>query len=213
VALVAHCSFPFAEDVKHMMNATITLKEGADYSYFERHVHSEAGGLTVIPVSKVFVGERARFKTEFELLKGRVGSMDINYEAFVKRAGLVEMTARVSGRGSDRIKLTEIARLEEEYARAVLASKIAVRDEASAEIYNTLSALAPYCRGHVDCKEIIKDNGRAIAVPVVDVRSALAHVTHEAAVGSVDKKQLETLMARGLSEDEASELIIQGLLS
>ena len=40
-----------------------------------------------------------------------------------------------------------------------------------------------------------------------------AHVTHEAAIGSVDSKQLQTLMARGLSEDEAVDLIIQGLLS
>jgi Fe-S cluster assembly scaffold protein SufB len=37
-------------------------------------------------------------------------------------------------------------------------------------------------------------------------------VTHEAAVGSVDSKQLETPLARGLSEDEAVDLIIQGLL-
>ena len=62
-------------------------------------------------------------------------------------------------------------------------------------------------------KEIVKGNGIAVATPIVDVRDPKAHVTHEAAVGSVDKKQLETLMSRGLDEDEASELIIQGLLS
>ena len=50
-------------------------------------------------------------------------------------------------------------------------------------------------------------------VPVVDVQHPKAHVTHEAAIGSVDTKQLETLMSRGLTEDEAVELIIQGLLT
>jgi Fe-S cluster assembly ATPase SufC len=44
------------------------------------------------------------------------------------------------------------------------------------------------------------------------VRDSRAHVTHEAAIGSVDNKQLETLLARGLSEDEAVDLIIEGLL-
>ncbi|HPB48623.1 MAG TPA: SufD family Fe-S cluster assembly protein, partial [Exilispira sp.] len=39
-----------------------------------------------------------------------------------------------------------------------------------------------------------------------------AQVTHEAAIGSVDSKQLETLMSRGLSEDEAVDLIVSGLL-
>ncbi len=48
--------------------------------------------------------------------------------------------------------------------------------------------------------------------PIVEVSNAQAHVTHEAAIGSVDNKQLETLLTRGLSEDQAVDLIIQGLL-
>ena len=88
-----------------------------------------------------------------------------------------------------------------------------MRNNARSEVFNKIVALAPYARGHVDCKEIIKDNGIAVATPIVDVRDAHAHVTHEAAIGSVDKKQLETLMSRGMDEDEASEIIIQGLLS
>ncbi|MFW6365221.1 MAG: SufB/SufD family protein [Spirochaetota bacterium] len=213
ISLLAHCSFPFAEKVRHIMDAQITLDEGARYSYFERHVHSESGGVEVIPKARITVGPHAVFKTEFELIKGRVGVMDIEYETFVQKHGLVDMTARISGSADDSIKLSEIANLNGEYARSVLTSKIAVRDRARAEIYNRITANAPNARGHVDCKEIVKDDGIAVAIPVVDVRNALAHVTHEAAVGSVDKKQLETLMARGLDEDEASELIIQGLLS
>jgi len=38
-------------------------------------------------------------------------------------------------------------------------------------------------------------------------------VTHEAAIGSVNKKELETLMARGLDEDSAVDVIIRGMLS
>jgi Fe-S cluster assembly scaffold protein SufB len=72
---------------------------------------------------------------------------------------------------------------------------------------------APFARGHVDCKEIVQGQGVARAVPIVEVNHPTAHVTHEAAIGRVDSKQLETLMARGLSEDEAVELIIEGLLS
>jgi Fe-S cluster assembly scaffold protein SufB len=50
-------------------------------------------------------------------------------------------------------------------------------------------------------------------VPIVEVRHPKAHVTHEASLGSVDSRQLQTLMARGLDEDAAAELIIAGLLS
>jgi Fe-S cluster assembly scaffold protein SufB len=100
-----------------------------------------------------------------------------------------------------------------EGARGVMTSRIAVRDNAKAEVYNDLTASAAYTRGHVDCKEIIQGSGIAKAVPIVQVGHPKAHVTHEAAIGSVDNKQLETLMARGLSEDDAVNLIIEGLLS
>lgn len=53
----------------------------------------------------------------------------------------------------------------------------------------------------------------AKAVPIVEVNHPLAHITHEAAIGSVDSKQLQTLLARGLSEEEATDMIIEGLLS
>ena len=37
-----------------------------------------------------------------------------------------------------------------------------------------------------------------------------AKVTHEAAIGSVDKKQVETLISRGLDESEAVDMIVRG---
>ncbi len=49
--------------------------------------------------------------------------------------------------------------------------------------------------------------------PIVDVRHPQAKVTHEAAIGSVDSSQLQTLMARGLDEKKAAETIIQGMLN
>jgi len=213
ISINAHCTFPYAVDVKHIMDAVIRIDEDAEYSYFERHVHSESGGTEVIPKAEVHVGKGARFKTEFELLRGRVGKMDIQYTTHGDERSLVDMTARINGRGDDHIKLAEIAYLEGAHSRGVLTSKIAVRDTAVADIYNKVVATAPHARGHVDCKEVVMGQARAMANPVVDVRDPSAHVTHEAAVGSVDKKQLQTLMSRGMDEDAASELIIQGLLS
>jgi len=213
ITLQAHCVFPTAIDVEHIMDARIKIGDGAEYSYFERHVHSPDGGIRVIPKASVTVGRDAYFKTEFELIKGRVGLIDIDYDTVCLAGGVVDMTARISGRGDDIIKIRESGHLKGERARGVLTSKIAVRDRARAEIYSKLIADAAYARGHVDCKEIVQDEGQANAVPIVEVRHPKAHITHEAAIGSVDNRQLETLMSRGLSEDDAVEIIINGLLS
>lgn len=213
IALQAHCTFPIGVDVEHIMDAKLNIQDGADYAYFEKHVHSPSGGIKVFPKAVVHVGKGASFKTEFELIKGRVGLIDIDYETISDDDSIVEMVARISGREDDVIKIREIGDLKGENAKGALTTKIAVRENAKAEVYNKLTARAAHARGHVDCKEIIQDNGIAQAIPIVEVKHPKAHVTHEAAIGSVDNKQLETLMSRGMDEDEAVELIINGMLS
>jgi Fe-S cluster assembly scaffold protein SufB len=167
----------------------------------------------VIPKAKVYLDEGAKFRTDFELVKGAVGKIDIDYEAECQRDSILDMIARISGRGDDQIAINEKAHLLGEGAHGVLRTNIAVKDRARAEIKNTLIASAPGARGHVDCKEIVQGEAFANAIPIVEVKHPKAHVTHEASIGSVDSKQLETLMCRGLTEDQATELIIQGLLN
>jgi len=213
VDILAHCLFPNAVDITHLMDANIKVGKGATYRYFEQHVHGESGGTNVVPKAKVELAENARFETEFELLEGRVGDIDIEYETECAAGSSLRMLARISGREDDRISINEVGHLVGEGARGVLISRVAVRDRAQADIYNELTATAPRARGHVDCKEIVRDDAQARATPIVDVQHPLAHVTHEAAIGSVDSKQLQTLMARGMDEESAVETIIQGLLS
>jgi len=49
-------------------------------------------------------------------------------------------------------------------------------------------------------------------VPIIKVTNDKAELTHEASIGRVNKKELETLMARGLDEDEATDMIVRGML-
>lgn len=209
----AHCTFPNAVNVEHRMDARISVGANANYSYFERHVHGKEGGVLVLPKAHVEVGEGARFKTEFELLRGYAGKIAFDYETVCAAHATLEMVARISGRGGDDINIREVGKLDGAHSRAVLKSSIALRDHARAEVYNELTAHGAHARGHVDCKEIVQGEAVARAVPIVEVNHPTAHVTHEAAIGSVDSKQLETLMSRGLDEETAVELIIDGLLS
>ena len=210
---IANCTFPNAINIQHLMNAEIELEKGASLSYFERHVHGPNGGVQIVPVTKVRLSEGARFSTEFELIKGAAGVIDLDYAAEVGKDATVDMKTRIFGRLEDSIHIKESANLLGESSTGVLTSHIAIKDKASAIIENEIIVDALYARGHVDCKEIVQDGARARAIPIVQVNNHLAHVTHEAAIGSVDSKQLETLLSRGLTEDEATDLIIEGLLS
>ena len=125
----AHCTFPNAVDITHKMDAVVTIAPGATYEYFERHLHGAEGGVLVVPKTLVPLGEGARFKTEFELIKGHAGVIDFDYEADCDAQSILEMVTRIIGRGHDTVTIRETGRLNGEGARAVLNSYLALRDE------------------------------------------------------------------------------------
>ena len=213
VEVKADCVFPNAISVEHRMEASVLVKEGASFIYRESHFHGEGGGVEVKARSRIDLDKASTFKTYFDLQKGRAGSVEFDYASELQEYATLEMVARMQGREDDRIRIKEAADLTGRGARALLESRLALQDRARGEVLNELNAAAPDSRGHVECTEIIKNEASARAVPIVDVQHPSAKVTHEAAIGSVDSGQLQTLMSRGLDEEEAADTIIQGMLN
>ena len=212
VSILAHCVFPNAVKVRHMMEAKIRVGKNGSYEYNEVHFHGDEGGVEVIPRAKVILEEGARLTTNFQLTHGRVGLLDIDYEIEGGKDSVSEMLAKAYGYGSDKIIIKERCSLVGDGARGIIKSRVAVKDNARSEVYSEIKAYGKNSRGHVDCVEIVQGKAQARAVPIVDVFEESAKVTHEAAIGSVDKKQMETLMSRGLSQEEAVDVIIKGML-
>lgn len=212
VEFLAHCTFPNAAKLQHVMDADVHVGACARMTYTEAHYHGELGGIEVQPKARVTVDEEGRFVTTFSLIHGRVGRLDIDYDVTVAKLGLAEMTAKVYGHADDAINVREVLHLDGEEARGLTKTRVAVRDTAYSEILTTAEGNAAGVVGHMDCTEIVRDQAEARNVPIVVVRDDRARVTHEAAIGTVNKKELETLMARGLDEDEAVDIIIRGML-
>ena len=209
---IAHCLFPKAEKVRHVMDARIEIGEGAAMGYQERHYHGPFGGIEVVPKAVVRIGSGGRYLSDFTLTDGRVGSLAIDYDVEAAEDAVVELTARVFGHGSDEIRIKERVVLDGQNARGIIKTRIAVEDDALAEVTGITEGNAAGARGHVDCMELIRDRAVAKAIPIVSVTHPQAKVTHEAAIGSVDKHQLETLMAHGLGPEEAVDVIVKGIL-
>lgn len=212
VSFLACCTFPRATSIRHRMESTILVDEGAAVDYEEMHFHGRHGGIEVVPRTRVAVADDARFVSSFSLIHGRAGVLDIGYDVTVGTRGVADLTTKTFGRGDDRIRVEEVLHLDGAYARGVLKSRIAVRDSATSDVATTAEGNAPHCRGHMDCAEIVRGHATASNVPHVVVRDEQARVTHEAAIGTVSRTELETLMARGLDEDDAVDVIIRGML-
>lgn len=213
VDLVAHCIFPNAVDVTHKMDADITVADNARVRYHETHYHGESGGVKVIPTAKIKVGKKGIWESTFALIEGCVGVLQYDFEIFGDEKSSSELMVKVFGKKEDDINIVEKIHLDGREARGLAKSRLVLNDNARAMVRGETYGNAPFARGHVDCIEIVNGEGViARAIPVVYVNNKLAKVTHEAAIGSIDKKQIQTLMSRGLDEERAVDVIVKGVL-
>ena len=68
-------------------------------------------------------------------------------------------------------------------------------------------------RGHLECRGLIlSDEGSINAVPQLDGMAKDIELSHEAAVGKISQDELNYLMARGLTPEEATSAIVTGFL-
>lgn len=212
VEFLAHCTFPNAIQLQHVMDADIHVGAAAKMTYAEAHYHGQTGGIEVLPKARVTVEEGGHYHTSFSLVHGRVGRLELDYDATIAGGGLAEMTTKIYGHADDDILVREVLHLDGDGARGLTKTRVAVRGMARSQVLTTAEGNAPGAVGHMDCTEIVRDQAEARNIPVVIVRDDRARVTHEAAIGTVNKKELETLMARGLDEEEAVDTIIRGML-
>ena len=212
VTVLSHCLFTQPEAASHDMTARIKVASGAELTYNEVHLHGRTGLIEVRPTAAVTIAPHGRFLADFSLVQGRVGTLDVDYTVSVGEYGVAELTSKVYGHLDDSIRIREVVSLDGAHARGLVKTRVAVEDNASAEIVGATYGNAAGARGHVDCMEIVHGGGRVSAIPEVRVTHPTAKVTHEAAIGSVDSRQLETLMARGLTPEEAVDRIILGML-
>jgi len=213
ITVIAHCLFPNAVDVTHKMDADIRIGDNARFCYQETHYHGEAGGIRVVPKARISVGKNGVWQSTFTLIEGCVGVLDYDFDVFGDENSISELTVKVSGKKKDEIDIVEKIHLDGQGARGLAKSRLVLSDNARAMVRGETYGNAPFARGHVDCLEVVNGDGVvASAVPVVYVNDRRAKVTHEAAIGSIDSKQMQTLMARGLSEGEAVDVIVRGIL-
>jgi hypothetical protein len=69
-------------------------------------------------------------------------------------------------------------------------------------------------RGHLECQGLmLSPDGVIYAVPELEARTDGVELSHEAAVGKIAQEEIEYLMSRGFTEDEATSMIVRGFLN
>ena len=72
---------------------------------------------------------------------------------------------------------------------------------------------AKNCKSHVECDALMMDNiSKSNTFPFMDVRENDVELGHEATVGKISDEQIFYLMSRGLTNEQASQMIVSGLI-
>jgi Fe-S cluster assembly scaffold protein SufB len=76
-----------------------------------------------------------------------------------------------------------------------------------------MTGMVPGARAHLECVGLLlSEKGRIDSIPELDGRSNDLDMSHEAAVGRISEEELEYLMARGLTSEQATSVIVRGFL-
>jgi Fe-S cluster assembly scaffold protein SufB len=130
------------------------------------------------------VGENATVRYNTILSAPPGSNMDVGSKVFLRAKGSrAEVVSRAITRGGDIV------------ARGNLIGEVAG------------------IKAHLECRGLIlSDRGSILAIPELDGRVSGVDMSHEAAVGKIDEEEIQYLMARGLTDEEATAAIVRGFL-
>jgi len=213
VKFISHCVFPSGVNFTHSMVADTDVGKNSEMLYEDTHMHSKDGGVTVKATYNTIVREGGSFQNLFYLTKTRVGKLFVKMSVTLEKYASAHIESKVYEREDDYLEIDEELYLNGEGSSGIAKTTVFATDRSRAKIINKAYGNAPFSRGHIECNEIIKgDSVEVGTVPELYVTNEKAELTHEASIGRVNVKQMETLMSKGLSEEEATDMIVRGML-
>ena len=194
-----------------------------------------------IGVSEFYVGKDAKMtfimihnwssKTHVRPRTGVIvedGGIFVNYYINMRPGITLQMMPKVILHGGARAYLTSIIRSGGDAlvdiggrivfvgngSRGEIVTRSIIADRANVIMRGILEAKENVnAIGHLECRGLLlSDKAKATAIPQLESKSMLANLTHEAAIGRISDEELNYLMAKGFTEEEAVSIIVRGFL-
>lgn len=193
----------------HVGLSEFYVKKGAILKY--TMIHDWGEKVTVRPKTAVHVEEGGVFISNYISLRP-VGSIVANPVTYLDKDATARMNSiLVAGEGTF-MDMGSIVELNGPGARAEIISR-AIVSGGTIISRGHLKGNRSGVKGHLECKGLILKEGLLHAIPELSGKTPGVEMSHEAAVGKIDKREIEYLMARGVDEDEAISTIVRGFLN
>jgi len=201
---------PREEPGLHLGVSEFYIKRGAKVSF--TMIHNWTPEIAVRPRTGIIVEEDGVFLSNYVIMKP-VRSLQTNPMArCVGDNAIARFNSILIAPPGSTMDLGSQVILDGKGARTEIISR-AITTGGNIISRGYIEGNAPEVRGHLECRGLILQGGGMIhAVP--ELRGMLAGIdlSHEAAVGKIAEEEVEYLMMRGLTPDEATATIVRGFL-
>lgn len=197
-------------DALHIGVSEIYVKENASVTF--SMIHNWGSKTAVRPRTSCIVEKGGRYISNYILLES-VGTLQSFPVCYLNGEGASCKfnTICIAQKGSDIDSGGSIVLNAPNTTAEIISRNIVRGGKVTAR--GRLVGNAPKVKAHLECKSIILDDGgKTTAIPELESTVADVEMTHEAAVGKIARNQIEYLMSRGLSEEDAVGMIIRGFL-
>ena len=211
--LITGCS------VSHTVNSALHLgvsefyvKKGAKITF--TMVHNWGGGVEVRPRSAVVIEDDGVYISNY-ILVTPVKSLQMFPTMYCAgRNARATSQSIVYAMNDAKIDMGSRAVLQGEGSRAEITSRVIATDNAKVIARGDVFGEAADAKGHIECRGLmLSDTATIDSIPELKATRRDLELSHEAAVGKIAEEEIQYLMARGLSEDEATSVIIRGFLN
>jgi len=211
VYLITGCSASKAADEGfHLGISEFFIQKGAYLNF--TMIHSWKEDVSVKPISIALVEEGASFISNYVCLRP-VREITMYPAALLEgvyaRASFSSLVLSHPGSLQDigsRVILRAKNSQAEIIARAVsLGGKVIARGHLKAENQNV--------KAHLECRGLIlSKRGTIHAIPEMESDFRDVDMSHEAAIGKINKEEIEYLCSRGFTKEEAQSVIVRGFM-
>ena len=195
----------------HVGVSEFFIKEDAKLTF--TMIHSWAQDFDTRPRSAALIEDNGVFVSNYMCFKP-VKSLQMYPVAYCKgENSRVSFNNLLYGSGTSYVDIGSKVVLENEGSRGEVVARAIATDSAQIYARGFLQGEHGHSRAHLECRGLLlSDKAMIYAVPELMAKAQGSDLSHEAAVGKIAEEQIQYLMARGFSEDEAEALIVRGFM-
>lgn len=176
-------------------------------------IHSWAEDLHVRPRTAVRVASGGEY-VSYYMIYSPIASVQTNPKIELGENAKLYSVSIIAGRKRGHYDVGTVASLDGYQSRAELVSRVVAFDESQIYARGDIIGNAPEAMGHIECLGLMASpRGTISSIPVVTSRDPTSKLSHEAAIGVIAQEEIEYLMSKGFTEDEARAIIIRGFMT